>query len=176
MDRLPKCMSLVCIALLLSACGGDGDNVTDNNPSPFSRKGQNVPEKCGAFVSTFIIKDRMQQPVSSFTAGEPVTFEMRITNSSSNNMEIGSGTDCTQGFYVTDRNDNLVWFSGDGVACTLQYIYNPLKPGESLSFTRQWNQTARNGQPVPVGQYTAHTADSTECGAALEKSAPLNVQ
>jgi hypothetical protein len=177
MDRLSKCVSLICCALLLTACGGgDGDDVADNDGPPFQRGRQNVPEKCGGFVSTLTIKDRMQQPVSSFIAGEPITFEMQITNGSSNVLELSSGSECTQGFYVTDRSNNTVWYSGDGVACTMEMRTHQLAPGASISFSRQWTQTNRSGQPVPAGQYTVYTADSTECSGALDQSEALSIQ
>jgi Intracellular proteinase inhibitor len=174
MDGRSSCTLVLCQAILLAACsnGGSDGGVSTDPPAPPAR----APEQCGAFASTLTIKDRMQQPVNVFNPGEPVTLEMRITNASANPAALGSGTECTQGFFVADRSNNMVWHSGDGVACTMQFIQIQLAPGETFIYSRQWNLTGHDGTRLPAGVYTVHTADSTECSEALHKSALLNIR
>jgi hypothetical protein len=149
---------------MLSACSGNGSN----NSTP-----------CNTFSSSFTIKDRMGQAVSTFTAGETITFESRVTNTSDTSKTLTISAGCNQiNFEAVNSSNQSVWASDCGPTSLCSCATNMFSyaPGETKIITADWNQQQQNGTQTPLGQYTANALDATQCSPELNKSAVFGIQ
>lgn len=161
MNRLMTPAFAAFTLLALSSCSG-GDAIT------------NV---CGSFSSSFVIKDRMGQSVSTFSAGEPISFEMQVTNNGSTRRTLMANGGCMQvHFEVANTAKQVLWSSADNVACTAALQSVSYEAGQTQSFSATWNQQQRSGGQAANGSYTASALDATQCSSTLEKSGLFSIQ
>ena len=154
-------ISMIISASLL-ALGCSGSTETHNN--------------CQAFSSTFAIKDRMGQTVSSFTQGEDIFFEGRITNTTLSNQSLDAGGGCSQIIFEARNDTETVWGDHDRIACIQAITRVEYTAGETKTFNASWDQMKRDSNAAEIGEYTGHLVDSTPCSATLNKSAPFSIQ
>jgi len=130
-----------------------------------------APEECEALQASFAITDRFQQPVGIFLPGEPITFELHVTNTSNEARSVTSPDSCPPvRFEVLDAFDQVVWSSADGLFCAQVVTTFTFDPADMETFRATWDQRRRNGTLAPVGQYTARAVDRTACGTTLSGS------
>jgi hypothetical protein len=167
-------------AILLSSCGGGGGEFAcPLRPVLIREPSLNEPAYCQNFSSTLVMKDRMGQQVDQFSAGEMISFESAVTNNSASAVTVTKTDGCPQvsfEVYGPTGTPNIVWGSSDGIACTLALEPVTFAPGETKTFSREWDQTFCRGTQTPQGHYRVRTLDSTECWARIEKEVSLTLQ
>ncbi|MGQ0698321.1 MAG: BsuPI-related putative proteinase inhibitor [Panacagrimonas sp.] len=150
----------------LSACSDDDRNSGSGNGG-----------LCSPFTSTLAIKDRMNQVVSTFSAGEIISFEARVTNGSTSAQTLTTRNACAQvGFEASNSSAQIVWGSNDGITCGAALIDVTYAPGETKVYTAQWDQELQNNTQAPVGQYSVRSVDITQCSSAIDKTANFTLQ
>lgn len=173
---------------LLCACsndhtpfgGADGQNDSAYPDNPPGACSDNDTTLCDGFASSFTIKDSNGQAVSAFTAGEPITFEAQLTNTSSTSRTLTLKGGCTHIYFrVLNGSEEHLWTSDCGgpeslclcATCKVTYA-----AGETKIITANWDQQQFDGTQTPVGEYTVNALDDTQCSPALEKSGTFSIQ
>jgi hypothetical protein len=132
---------------------------------------------CDAFVATLQVQDRMQQPASSFVQGDPVTFEMRVANTSDLEQTITVRDGCPQvSFEVRDGADQAVWSDLADAVCTQALVPVTYARNETKTFVVEWDQRSDAAAQVPTGNYTVRALDRTDCSDSLTQSASFGIQ
>jgi len=164
---------------LLNACGGGGMEADSCPSMPVQDRTsrEEEPALCTNFTSSLVVKDRMGQQVTRFSAGETVFFEATVTNSSSEAVTVTKPNGCGQiSFDAFKSTAQLDWSSLTGAACTAALENVTYAPGETKRFTAQWNQSLCQGQQASVGQYTVRMQDSTQCFRRTNRSTSFTLQ
>jgi len=150
------------------------------------------PDPCRTFSTSLTVKDRMNQSAAIFTAGEPITFDLQITNTANAPATLTAGSSCTAVvFEVVDAaTKQRFWGSADGIACIQMLQPRTYAPYETTANASTWNQqgtvVGNSVTLVPpgaytvtanVGQYMTNSAGQTfDCRAPLSKSATLTIR
>lgn len=134
---------------------------------------------CGRFTSELRIEDKFGQESTTFTAGEPINFKMRITNNGDSPASLSYDGCPSIRFVVSDTQRQTVFDSlPPNSNCTAVLRSVDYQPKQTQEFAFQWNQTRdSDGSQVPPGRYTADARDrSVECAGALERSRDFSIQ
>lgn len=158
-------------ALALAACT-DGDSGGEPEISP----GVGV---CGVFSSELRIEDRFSQASPTFSPGEPITFDLQISNNSDAQATLGSDG-CGPARYIVFASGDRAVFDTlpEGTACTQQYVAFDYAPRETRAFRLEWNQDTndKTGQAT-AGDYTVNVRDrSAECHGDLDRVGNFRIQ
>lgn len=168
---------LIPTTLFLASCIGNDEQTPTAPPPPDAMKSE--PTYCQNLSSTLVIRDRMQQEVSQFSAGETIFLESTITNNSNSPVILSPSDLCPQvsfAVYRTAGTPDSVWASSDDRVCGQMIMPVTFPPGEAWTFSAEWNQTLRDNTQAPAGRYKVRTKDSTECRARIEKESSLILQ
>jgi hypothetical protein len=92
---------------------------------------------------------------------ETLPFVLKVTNLSSESIELNLGGRRDQGyqgtynFYVTNSENVRIWSWLCGKTLILSLSNRTLNPGEELEFKGQWEQVDATSEAVPPGDYSA---------------------
>lgn len=125
-----------------------------------------APASCGdsdywLYISTWrlttvlTLEDQSGNPADTFSAGEPVTMTLTVTNKTEDTVFVQLGGQQFD-LIVARASDEAVvwrWSSGKGFPAVIEDI--TLHPGDSLVFEETWDQTGDDGNPVPARDYLA---------------------
>jgi len=134
---------------------------------------------CVLFSSELRVEDKFRQDSTLFAPGEPIVFNLRITNNDDSAAKLGyDGCPFTR-FVVLDSDNHDVFDNVPaGTACTQQLRTVDYAPRETKEFELEWNQVG--GDPstqVPTGQYTVNARDrSVECAGDLDRTGSFEIQ
>lgn len=92
---------------------------------------------------------------SAYKPEEPIRFELVVTNTSSQAVNYMFSSGQQFDFWVT-RDNKEVWRWSKGRMFTQEIKFLNLSPGESKTFSAQWDQKDDAGAVVPVGKFVAH--------------------
>ena len=157
--------------LASTACSSSGDS----GGSRF-RPGSGV---CGQFSSELRVEDKFSQESTLFAPGEPIVFNLRITNNDDSPAMLGYDGCPFVRFVVSDSSNEGVFDNvPDGTACTLQLRTVDYASRETKEFPLEWNQVGSDpGTQVPAGQYTVNGRDrSVECAGELDRTGNFEIQ
>lgn len=132
-----KITMLLFAGLLTSAC-----NLSDD--------GNGAPG-AGSLEADFVVKDKFDQEVSVFTAGEDITFDYTVTNISGSTVTY-EYTSPGHDIRVLD-GDTTVWSKFHGRSFPQVTTSGQLSPGEVLDLGATWNGTDNEGERLPPGKY-----------------------
>lgn len=167
--RTTSALASALCSVIVAGCSDDG-RVALGVTEP-ADPDEPAPEECEALQSSFSITDRFQQPVGIFLPGEPITFELHVTNTSDTARSVTSPDSCPPvRFEVLDPFGEVVWSSADGLFCAQVVTTFTFDAAQTETFRATWDQRRRGGTPAPVGQYTARAVDRTACGTTLSGS------
>lgn len=116
-----------------------------------------VPQNQSVTFETSIqLLDKSGKESTSFTAGDPVTMVVTVTNVSTSSQEVYYSSAHQFDFWVMNPSGQTVWQWSADKAFT-QMVSAPFQiiPGQSLSFTTVWNQKGNDGSESGPGQYLA---------------------
>ncbi len=110
------------------------------------------------FVTTLSIADQAGVSTTTFTQGEPISFTVSWSNTSTTTQSAIAGN-CWQYIDICD-NDGLVFTTSTGVwppDCFASLIPPTftMSTGQSISSSVVWDQKDKNDRQVPVGKYCA---------------------
>ena len=132
------------------------------------------PDVCDQMEMTLTIKSQAGQPASTFSVGDTVTFESRLTNRGvvPQTIEvIGCGL---VDYDVLDENGNDVL--PEPLASCAGMPPVTLGPGDFEQQVRTWDMDdSAAPTPVPAGSYEVIARDTTECAPALTESKTITV-
>jgi hypothetical protein len=131
---------------------------------------------CDAFVSTLQIRDKMQQPSAVFVQGDPITFELKIANTSDLEQTLTVRDGCRQVGFEVHGAAGQAWSDLAGVACTQALTPVTYDRNETKTFVVEWDQQSDAGAQVPIGDYTVRALDRTECADSLGKSGAFRIE
>lgn len=151
-----------------------------------SNPGGTTEELCLPFRTSLSVEDRMSQAASVFNPNEPVTFELKTTNTLNDPATLTAGSSCTAVvFEVTDSAQRRYWGNADRIACIQMLQPRTYEPLETVSESVTWDQRNSDGVAVPpgryvvtaaVGQYLSDAQGMVDCRAPLSKSATFTIQ
>ena len=156
-------LALISTGLLLAACGGGDDATGEASPTEAvsaSPDGGSVtpveskPAVCsGASVMGLFSDIDLGQEGATYAPGGPVEITLVLTNCGDNLQTLHFQTEQQYRFRVEDEDGNVMWSSEDGqdyeaVEETIEIAIN-----QALEFTETWDQTGRDGEQVPDGEY-----------------------
>jgi hypothetical protein len=145
MKSLYAASLVVVSAAATAACDNGGSGASG------ARSGSSA---CRTFRTTLAVRDRMSQAVGVFNSGEPITFELRIANSTNNGATLMAGSSCTAVvFEVSDSANQRRWGNADGIACVVRAQPHLYAPFEVVTESSMWNQKDSAGVQVPTGDY-----------------------
>lgn len=166
--------TLAAVSLVVLAACSDGADPASGSP-PISR-GTGV---CGVFGSELRIEDRFMQASPVFAPGEPITFNLRITNNSDAPAMLGHDGCGPMHYVVFDAVGRAIFDTlPPDTACTQQYIVESYAPRETREFRYDWNQDTNDkaGQAA-TGTYTANVLDrSAECHGDLDRAGDFTIR
>jgi hypothetical protein len=141
---------------------------------------------CRPFSTSLSVEDRMSQAASVFNPNEPVTFELKTTNTLNEPATLTASSSCTAVvFEVTDSAQRRYWGNADHIACIQMLQPRTYAPLETVSESATWDQRGSDGAAVPpgrytviaaVGQYVSDAQGMVDCRAPLTKSATFTIQ
>jgi hypothetical protein len=157
-------LALLVLCAVQSGCSdGEGPPIPVEAALP-------TPANCANFVSVFTIRDRMQQPVNSFVTGEPITFELQITNTSQSPQVLTGSDGCPPvEFKVQDASGRTVWGNLVNVACTAVITPLTYASSQTRSFTAKWLQQGT------VELYNGHEVASNTVLVKFKSATPSAV-
>lgn len=124
------------LALTLCLCGCNSDS-----------------EDSVVLQAGFAVKDKFGQSTDTFTAGEPVTLEITITNTARHPVvyqTTGPGHDI-----VVSRDAVRIWSKYAGITWAAVISDHTIGARESVVLSAIWNGVDDDGLAVPPGVYTA---------------------
>jgi len=159
-------VSAVGCALLSASCTDGGTGVGNG--------------ACGSFGSELRIEDKLRQESTTFISGEPITFNLRITNHGDSPATLSYPDGCTSIRLVVSYSRGRDVFDNmpAGIVCTAQVRTFTYAPREAKEFPLVWNQTpSSGGAQVPPGGYTVDARDrSLECAGDLDRGGAFAIQ
>lgn len=165
-------------ALILAACSNGGDSHISRSDIGGSNAGAGSGV-CGQLSSELLVEDKFSQESTTFISGEPIEFDMRITNGSDSPAKLGYDGCPLIRFVVFDARSRNVFDSlPDGTPCTTLLRFIDYAPRETKEFKLEWKQTRSDGgSRVPPGQYTVNARDrSVECAGDLDRERSFTIQ
>jgi hypothetical protein len=148
----------------------------------------NSVDACENFAISFVTLDKFQQPVDTFSTSDTVRFVHTAKNISDQQQTV-TGTnpprDCSlRQVEVLDSAGNSIYSDGDDrprpvPSCAATPLEEVFAPGETKTYTADWNQPRSDNQPSKVqpGSYTArYYSGLGKCGSSFDKSKPLVMQ
>jgi len=174
--RVARILLSMAIAACIFGCN-DGDYVVEPT---------NSTGACGPLRSQLTIQDRMSQPSSVFSVGEPIRFSLSIANNSPEIVRLAPAACAPVRYEVFDFAKRSVWDSESGRVCIAMVVLVVFQPYEQRTFDATWDQVA-TGVVEPPGAYTAHAnagnfildanlATQLDCKNTLNTSAPFRIQ
>jgi hypothetical protein len=165
----------LCIALATVLCAGCAEESPPGS------------DPCRTFNTTLAVRDRMNQPATSFAPGEEIVFDLTVANVTNAPATLTAGSTCTAVvFEVFDAGKNRLWGSADNIACIQMLQPRTYLPFESVHYTDTWRPALYDNLPAPpmtvtvtanVGQFmTDAQGRQHECRTALSKSATFTIQ
>jgi hypothetical protein len=132
---------------------------------------------CGWFSSQLRIEDKFSQRSTTFISGEPITFNMRITNNRDAPVTLVNPDLCpTIRFVVLDSGNGNVFDSAGQIYCAQVTMPVNHAPGETKEFEIEWKQTrSDDGSQVPAGEYTID-ARYRPCAGDLDRTGTFAIQ
>lgn len=133
---------------------------------------------CGEITSRLRIEDKFRQESATFNVGEPITFNLAITNNGRAPTQLGyDGCGLIRVVVLGSHDQNVFDTLPEGTACVQLLQRTTYEPWETKSIDVAWNQTRRDGSQVAVGQYTVQARDrSLECKGELAAGARFAIQ
>jgi hypothetical protein len=141
---------------------------------------------CRTFATSLSLEDRMSQGANGFTPGEPITFELAITNTRNASATLTASSSCTAVvFEVTDSAQRRRWGSADQIACIQMLQPRTYAALETVRERVTWDQRSADGAVVApgayvvtasVGQYVSDAEGLLDCRAELGKSATFTIE
>ncbi len=134
-------MLAICIGASSQSCSFGSDSGGSDRPS---------------FVTELSLQDLDGQVTDSFERGDPITLVLTVRNRLGTSVEVDFPSARTFDFVVVRQNtDNVVWQWSNGrnfpqVATTLTFA-----PGETKTFSWDWDQQGNNGEQVRRDSYEA---------------------
>ncbi len=107
------------------------------------------------FSASLVLRDGAGNATAEFDAGEPVTFELTVTNLLSEQQRIVFPDSQTFEFEIRDPSGQKLWNWAHGQAFLTVLTAVEFAPGESKRFTHTWDQTGNDGRAVGPGDYDA---------------------
>lgn len=167
-----KWIPLAVAAAFFTGCNADFNWV---HYEPQAQVGE--PEVCADFTSELRILDRMGQQTDTFIQREPIRFELHVTNNGPVGHTLFTPFGGGQAWIVVvDQRGRIVTPVCRNCAFTQAPEPFPYGPGETMVHALDWNQVMDNGKQAPVGDYTVHADDRTECRVTLSKSSTLRIR
>ncbi len=106
------------------------------------------------FVTSVTTLDANNQPASSFSQGQSVTFQLSVRNRSHSAQTLWFNTAQQYNFVVvTAGTSNVAWYWSAGQLFTQGFTSLTFQPGQTQLFTVSWNQANTLGQLVSIGSY-----------------------
>jgi len=102
----------------------------------------------------------LEIPKKRFSAGESVPLKLTLANGGGQPVIVPFRSGQKFDFELL-RDGKLIWNWANGRMFTQALAPMRLKPGESTSFTTQWDQRSNAGAPVPAGAYTVRAFVTT---------------
>ena len=107
------------------------------------------------FRASLALLDAGGNPAAEFTAGEPVTFSLTITNRTADTQKIVFPDSQTYDFELRDGAGQQVWNWAHGQNFLTKLTPVDFAPLETKTFSHTWDQTGNDGHQVPGGDYDA---------------------
>ncbi len=171
--------------LLLAACGDDDDDGTESptqtdgttqtvtggptgssGPTATPAGSNGAPAVCTgehAQQGTITTLD-FDKENGVYDSGDSIEITLTIINCGDNNIELSYSTAQRYEMSAQDENGNEVWNSADDQSYDQVEGQEIIEPNETVVYTDTWDQTDRDGQQVPDGQYKI-SAFSIGCAA-----------
>jgi hypothetical protein len=109
---------------------------------------------CRGVTSSLTIKDRMDQPATTFTLGEEIVGEINVTNTTGSSITLHSGSSCRPTrFQVQDSTGHVVLDNQLTLVCVMRQQPLTYLPYQTLAHTEALHLSTQ-GAPLPAGQYT----------------------
>jgi hypothetical protein len=146
-----------------------------SNGSDSSGRGAGV---CGTFTSELRVEDKFSQESATFARGEPIAFDMRITNNSDSPAALGyDGCPSTRFVVLGARNRKVFDNMPEGTACAMLLRTIDYAPRETRQFELEWNQAGSDESSlVPPGPYTVEARDrSVQCAGDLDRTGGFSI-
>lgn len=108
------------------------------------------------FVTRLALFDSTGTRTSAFVFGEPIRFELEVTNISSHRVHVQFDDAQLYDFVVVDSGTSRVrwqWSDDQAFAQVAQEL--TFEPGSSRTFTVVWYGQLADGSQLPVGNYQA---------------------
>lgn len=89
----------------------------------------------------------------AYLSGAPMTFTLTVTNPSDDRVTVGLGAMLTD-FVVRSADRTEIWRWTHGKIFPRILVLCTFAPGETVTFTQQWDQRDNPGRQVPTGADT----------------------
>lgn len=173
---------LACACLLLGGCLDSADGPSRfpdtrywwserSSPPPLP-----APGYCSDFTAELRILDSMGQPETTFMQREPVRIEVHVTNTGDEAVTLMTGSGPQTIIEVVNHQNLVVAGNTVGLLWPAVPVPFPYGPGETQIVEWTWDQRMRNDFEAPIGDYTVHADDWTECRSVLGRSAVIRIR
>ena len=135
-----------------SCTAGNTDNPRPLNPGDGTGNG-------GSFTTVLILRDSNGAEKSSFMFGEPIRFELSITNRTDHSTTLQFNDGHTNDYLVVDgANHHLRWLWSQGMAFTQALTSITIDANATRTYTITWNGILADGTQLMPGTYQARGA------------------
>jgi hypothetical protein len=130
------------------------------------------PTTAAELVTTLQVEDASGQPRADFARGEPMQFQLSVSNRSAVAATVPMALCGEQDNYVVLQSPGAtpVWNAAATEAHCNVLPVTPLvlQPGQTVQFSILWNQTDSTGNPLPAGSYEVMAGILCAPAAAVE--------
>jgi hypothetical protein len=118
--------------------------------------GDPPPDPDVSFTSTLTLRDSAGVETASFVFGEPLRFDLELTNRTHRQQRLQFPDAQTHDFLVVNnRTVQVRWMWSDGQAFAQVATELVFEPYASKTFTLYWPGTLADGTQLPPGSYQA---------------------
>jgi hypothetical protein len=108
------------------------------------------------FTTNLVLRDSAGARTTAFTRGETITFELTVRNRTTDTVRLEDGHPPDSDFVVfDDGTDDVRWQRNEGRAFPAVVAPIVFAPGETRTFTVEWDQVLIDGRMLGVGDYEA---------------------
>jgi hypothetical protein len=137
----------------VSNTGGTG-SIGDPGPGNGNGSGNGY-----GYDTTLVLRDSSGTATGSFVMGEPIRFDLEITNLDNVAKNLQFPDAQIYDFYVLEAGSSRVrWRWSQGMAFTQVHSQLIFTPNSSRSYSVVWNGVLADGSQLPAGNYRARGA------------------